>query len=181
MEQIKIAVPKPVARQSSFDSNNNDILEIRSDSGTNDRLSSATTVGGNRFVAEAINGRLVERRHSTHSDISSGINECAVGEPVNDTDVICDGDFDALENSSDGNSENGEEFQEKKQIDEPYDADKVLISTFLEHTNSIVRKYSYKFHFALIFICPKLFHHISLTRHCFLGRGPTSCSKTSPR
>lgn len=123
MEQSDV---KSMRRQSSFDPNNNRVADDPGEPVDDDQL------------VEAINVRLREITDANdHNRLKSDSQE-------DDSSVISDGDFDALdepvEDGEEGVSDGGGDDIKKAADDEPYDVDKALISTFLEHTTSIVRR-----------------------------------------
>lgn len=140
MEQSDV---KSMLRQSSFDGNNNQIADDDSveDSETTDQL------------VEAINGRLLEQSQSSkesnnkHKSDAKDEEDAEGGEECDDKSLISDGDFDALDEEEEEEEEQSDDIDsqcedaavDKVKQEEPYDVDNVLISTFLEHTTSIVR------------------------------------------
>lgn len=118
------------------------------------RQSSACDPNNNQIVVvddaqtEPINGSR-KGGDGTESDDNGG-----VADDDNSESVLSDGDFDALLNEEDPttpqNAVNSDPYEDAEEgadatdnddneTHEPYDLDKDLISTFLEHTTSIVR------------------------------------------
>lgn len=123
-EQVKV-----MHRQSSFDPNNNQIPDNDEISGAEDETLSATT----DELVEAINGRLLERSQEESSkDIGDDDDKSSVDQKSEFNEDEVDSLFSGVEEE--------EEEESDPVTKEPYDVDKVLISTFLEHTTSIVRR-----------------------------------------
>lgn len=125
-EQVKV-----MHRQSSFDPNNNQIPDNDEIRREEDETLSAET----DELVEAINGRLLERSHEQSSkDIGHDEDRSSVGQESEFNEEEVDSLFSGVEEE--------EEEESEPVTKEPYDVDKVLISTFLEHTTSIVRSVS---------------------------------------
>lgn len=134
MEQSDV---KSMRRQSSFDPNNNQVAHD-----SEDPRFDADDDDDDQLV-QAINVRLREKTAANDRRRKSESRE------DEDSSVISDGDFDALLDEAEeggvseeegGTVEVDDEGIKKAADDEPYDVDKALISTFLEHTTSIVRR-----------------------------------------
>lgn len=134
---------KAVRRQSSFDPNNNQIADD----------DSADLEAANEQLVEAINGRLLaDNSQPNGKSIDDSKSDASNSGEEEDRDndsasLISDEDFDALNDDDDdeeddpqGDSNVVQDKMKRKAEQEPYDVDKALISTFLEHTTSIVRK-----------------------------------------
>lgn len=134
---------KAVRRQSSFDPNNNQIADD----------DSADLEAANEQLVEAINGRLLaDNSQPNGKSIDDSKSDASNSGEEEDRDndsasLISDEDFDALNDDDDdeeddpqGDSNVVQDKMKRKAEEEPYDVDKALISTFLEHTTSIVRK-----------------------------------------
>lgn len=126
-EQVKV-----MHRQSSFDPNNNQIPDNDEIRREEDETLSADT----DELVEAINGRLLERSQEQSSkDIGDDEDKSSVDQESEFNEEEVDSLFSGVE-------EEEEEEESEPVTKEPYDVDKVLISTFLEHTTSIVRSVS---------------------------------------
>lgn len=126
-EQVKV-----MHRQSSFDPNNNQIPDNDEIRREEDETLSAET----DELVEAINGRLLERSQEQSSkDIGHDEDRSSFDQESEFNEEEVDSLFSGVE-------EEEEEEESEPVTKEPYDVDKVLISTFLEHTTSIVRSVS---------------------------------------
>lgn len=105
----------------SFDPNNNCVSEAEDDQRLDPSLATDDLV-------ETINGRLLdeEKRKRRRRKNSGG-----------GSDSVDDGEGSSFGSSDISEDEGASDKGENE--DEPYDVEKVLISTFLEHTTSIVR------------------------------------------
>lgn len=138
---------------SPFDPNNNCVSNDTMSRMVVDSVSEEQQQATDDLV-ETINSRLlaVEKNQSKGSDKSHRVSELN-GDKVaqrGSKEATVESDEDESEYDDDDGQERGKRGVTEEEEPEPYDVDKVLISTFLAHTNEIVRNLSRQIESGLI-------------------------------